>query len=59
MPPLLLRAALFSSLAVLVLLAARTLLRRWFGASLAYLAWLIVPVVTLAALLERVVSPQR
>jgi beta-lactamase regulating signal transducer with metallopeptidase domain len=43
----------------LVLLAARTLLRRWFGASLAYLAWLIVPVVTLAALLERVVSPQR
>lgn len=57
--PLLLRAALFSSLAVLVLLAARTLLRRWFGASLAYLAWLIVPVVTLAALLPGRAAPLR
>lgn len=49
--PLLLRAALFASLAILLLLAACTLLRRWFGASVAYLAWLLVPVVTLAALL--------
>lgn len=56
---LLLRAALSSSLAILALLAARTLLRRWFGAGQAYLAWLIVPAVTLAALLPGRAAPLR
>jgi beta-lactamase regulating signal transducer with metallopeptidase domain len=47
----LLCAALFTSLAVLLLLALRQPLRRRFGAGLAYQAWLIVPLVTIAALL--------
>lgn len=47
----LLRAALFTSLAMLLLLALRKPLRRRFGAGLAYQAWLILPLVTAAALL--------
>ena len=47
----LLRAACFASLAIALLLALRTPLRRWSGATLAYQAWLIVPLVSFAALL--------
>lgn len=46
-----LRAACFSSLAIVVLLALRTPLRRCSGAALAYQAWLVVPLVTIAAIL--------
>lgn len=49
--PLVLRAALFASLTILVLLLLRRPLRRWVGASLAYQAWLLVPLVVLASLL--------
>jgi beta-lactamase regulating signal transducer with metallopeptidase domain len=55
---LVLRTALFTSLAILVLLAARSLLHRRFGAALAYQAWLIVPVVALASLLPARSAPQ-
>jgi len=47
--PLLLRAALFAGLAIILLLAARKPLRRWFGAALAYQAWLLVPLVVIAS----------
>lgn len=47
--PALLRSALFASLAIVLLLALRTPLRRWLGAGLAYQAWLIVPLVLAAA----------
>lgn len=56
--PLVLRTALLTSLAVLVLLAARGLLHRLLGAALAYQAWLIVPVVALASLLPARSGPQ-
>lgn len=56
--PLLLRAALFSSLAILLLLTLRGLLRRWLGAALAYQGWLIVPVVVAASLLPASSAPQ-
>ncbi|MCC2956885.1 M56 family metallopeptidase [Massilia sp. IC2-477] len=49
--PLVLRAALFASLAILVLLVARRPLRRWLGAALAYQAWLLVPLVVAASML--------
>ncbi len=49
--PLLLRAALFTGLAILVLLALRKPLLRWLGAMLVYQAWLLVPLVGIAALL--------
>jgi beta-lactamase regulating signal transducer with metallopeptidase domain len=54
---LILRAALFMSLAVILLLAIRRPLRRWLGAGLAYQAWLIVPAVTVAALLPGPSAP--
>jgi beta-lactamase regulating signal transducer with metallopeptidase domain len=53
----LLRAALFTSLAVLLLLALRKPLRRRFGAGLAYQSWLVVPLVTAAALLPGPSAP--
>lgn len=56
--PLVLQAALFTSLAIVLLLAARTLLRRQLGASLAYQAWLLVPLVVLATLLPQRPVPQ-
>ncbi|SFD32353.1 hypothetical protein SAMN05216204_12217 [Massilia yuzhufengensis] len=40
---LILRAALCTGLAILVLLALGRPLRRWLGAALAYQAWLLVP----------------
>jgi beta-lactamase regulating signal transducer with metallopeptidase domain len=49
--PLLLRAALFASFAILVVLALRRPLLRWLGASLAYQAWLLVPLVVAASVL--------
>jgi len=49
--PLLLRAALFAGLAIVLLLAARKPLRRWLGAALAYQAWLLLPLVVLASFL--------
>lgn len=49
--PLVLRAALFASLAILVLLAVRRPLLRWAGAALAYQAWLLVPIVVAASVL--------
>lgn len=55
--PLVLRAALFTSLAILVLLAVRTPVRRWLGAALAYQAWLIVPLVAAASLLPAASAP--
>jgi len=55
--PLLLRAALFTGLAILVLLVLRAPLRRWLGAALAYQAWLIVPVVAAASLLPAASAP--
>lgn len=55
---LLLRAALFTSGAIILLLLVRKALRRPFGAALAYAAWLIVPLVAAAALLPAHVRPQ-
>lgn len=49
--PLVLRAALFAGLAILVLLALRRPLRRWLGAALAYQAWLLVPLAVAASVL--------
>lgn len=54
----LVRVALFSSVAILLLLCLRTPLRRHFGAALAYLAWLNVPLVALSALLPARAAPQ-
>jgi beta-lactamase regulating signal transducer with metallopeptidase domain len=48
---LVLRAALFAGLAILIVLATRRPLRRWLGAAVAYQAWLIVPIVAAASLL--------
>lgn len=56
--PLILRSALFASLAILLLLFVRTQLRRRLGAALAYQAWLLVPIVTVAALLPLRSAPQ-
>ena len=56
--PLLLRMALSTSVAIVLMLLARRPLRRLFGASLAYLAWLVVPVVAVAALLPGRSAPQ-
>jgi beta-lactamase regulating signal transducer with metallopeptidase domain len=56
--PLVLRTALFTGLAILVLLAMRAPLRRWLGATLAYQAWLVVPVVAAASLLPDRSAPQ-
>ncbi len=47
----LLRLALLSSLALLLALAIRASLRRFFGAAAAYQCWLIVPLVTIVACL--------
>lgn len=56
--PLMLRVALFSSLAILALLALRRPLRRWLGATIAYQAWMLVPIVTIAALLPGRPAPR-
>ena len=45
------------SLAILGVLAARTVLRRWFGAQIAYAAWLAVPLVALVMLLPAPLLP--
>ena len=58
LPPLVLQAAFFSSLAIVLLLATRTSLRRQLGASLVYQAWLLVPLVVLATLLPQRSAPQ-
>jgi bla regulator protein blaR1 len=47
----LLRAALLTSPAIVLLLLIRKPLRRWLGAATAYQAWLIVPCASLAAIL--------
>jgi len=47
----LLRAALFTSIAIVLVSCARRPLRRWAGAALAYQAWLVVPCVAVAAVL--------
>lgn len=49
--PLVLRAALFASLAILAVLALRRPLLRWLGPALAYHAWLLVPLVVAASML--------
>jgi len=49
--PLVLRAALFTSLAILVVLALRRPLLRWLGPALAYQTWLLVPLVVAASML--------
>lgn len=54
----LVRVTLFASASVLLLLCVRIPLRQRFGARLAYLAWLIVPLVALAALLPARAAPQ-
>ncbi len=54
----LLRVALVTSAAVALLLLVRKPLRRQFGAALAYVAWLIVPLVAAAALLPVQARPQ-
>lgn len=55
---LVLRGALFAGLAILLLLTARRPLRRCLGAALAYQAWLLVPLVAVAALLPASPSPR-
>lgn len=55
---LLLRMTLCTSAAVVLLLLLRQPLRRWCGACAAYLAWLIVPMVAIAALLPGRSAPQ-
>lgn len=55
---LVLRCALFAGLAILLLLTARRLLRHWLGAALAYQAWLLVPLVVIAALLPASPAPR-
>lgn len=49
--PLLLRAALFASAAIVLVLLLRRPLLRWLGAALAYQAWLLVPLVVAASVL--------
>jgi len=49
--PHILRAALFASLAILAVLVLRRPLLRWVGASLAYQAWLLVPIVVATSVL--------
>jgi len=56
--PLLLRMTLCTGAAIVLLLLLRQPLRRWCGASAAYLAWLIVPMVAIAALLPGRSAPQ-
>ena len=53
----LLRLTLFITIALLLLLALRTPLRRAFGAATAYQAWLLAPLVTLVACLPTRTSP--
>lgn len=54
----LLRVALLTSAAIVLLLLVRKPLRRQFGAALAYAAWLIVPLIAAAALLPVQARPQ-
>jgi beta-lactamase regulating signal transducer with metallopeptidase domain len=49
--PLILRATLVSSAAILVVLLLRRPLRAMFGAEVAYTGWVLVPVATIAAFL--------
>jgi len=53
----LLRLTLFSTIALLLLLALRTPLRRVVGAATAYQAWLLVPLVTIVACLPNRTTP--
>ena len=46
----LLRATLFTSIAIILVVLVRRPLRRWGGAALAYQVWLLVPCVAVAAL---------
>jgi bla regulator protein BlaR1 len=55
--PSLLRLTLFTSITVLILLAIRVPLRRFFGAGAAYQAWLLVPLVTMVACLPTRTTP--
>jgi beta-lactamase regulating signal transducer with metallopeptidase domain len=49
---------LLTTIALLLVLAVRTPLRRWFGAAAAYQAWLLVPVVTLLGCLPTRSTPR-
>lgn len=53
----LLRLTLFITIALLLLLALRTPLRRVFGAATAYQAWLLAPLVTIVACLPTRTTP--
>jgi bla regulator protein BlaR1 len=53
----LLRLTLFFTIALLLLLALRTPLRRIFGAATAYQAWLLAPLVTMVACLPTRTTP--
>jgi beta-lactamase regulating signal transducer with metallopeptidase domain len=53
----LLRAALFTGIAIGAVILVRKPLRRWSGAPMAYLAWLVVPCVAVAALLPAATVP--
>jgi beta-lactamase regulating signal transducer with metallopeptidase domain len=55
--PLLLRLALCTAIAMVLLLALRVPLRRAFGAAAAYQAWLIVPLVAVVACLPTRATP--
>lgn len=54
---LLWRATLFGSLGMLLVLALRPVLRRWAGMAAAYQGWLIVPCVSLAAMMPSAATP--
>lgn len=53
----LLRLTLLTGIALLLVLAVRTPLRRWFGPGVAYQAWLLAPLVTIAACLPIRATP--
>ncbi len=53
----LLRLTLFVTIALVLLLALRTPLRRAFGAAIAYQAWLLVPLVAIVACLPTRTTP--
>jgi beta-lactamase regulating signal transducer with metallopeptidase domain len=54
---LLWRSTLTTSMAICVVLALRLPLRRWLGAQAAYLAWTLVPLAAVAALLPAPLRP--
>jgi beta-lactamase regulating signal transducer with metallopeptidase domain len=53
----LLRATLFTSIAIILAMLVRRPLRRWGGATLAYLVWLVVPCVAVSAILPTATVP--